>query len=273
MQSRLPDIYRGSSHFRCLYQERGAGLLITDRSAPVECAGSAVHPSLSASCPKPHSIPPAIEVGLGHFHGSLPPPAAGCGRYGHTVSLLGAAATASPRLPELLPPSRALHTVQPESRQTHHWSSAYAAPRAGTIKCQAYSTSLHCAWRPRISAVVRLWCTASAPKSSRCSTRAEARRAERRGALPRKEVRLPPRQSPHTCPPHVKPAPGADGHLGDNATRDAHVDIQIWAKGAHICQLNVVEVKEYCNFHGTSFLCYRQLTIAIGNGGTASPCR
>ena len=54
------------------------------------------------------------------------------------------------------------------------------------------------------------------------------------------------------------------------ATNDPQVHAQIWAEGAANGQLiNVVDVKEYCNFHSASFLRRGLLTIAIGTGGAA----
>ena len=54
------------------------------------------------------------------------------------------------------------------------------------------------------------------------------------------------------------------------AVNDAQVHAQIWAEGAASGQLvNVVDVKEYCNFHSASFLRRGLLTIAIGTGGAA----
>lgn len=54
------------------------------------------------------------------------------------------------------------------------------------------------------------------------------------------------------------------------ATNDPAVHAQIWAEGAANGQLvNVVDVKEYCNFHSASFMRRGLLTIAIGTGGAA----
>ena len=54
------------------------------------------------------------------------------------------------------------------------------------------------------------------------------------------------------------------------ATGDAAVHAEIWAEGAANGQLvNVVDVKEYCNFHSASFMRRGLLTIAIGTGGAA----
>lgn len=54
------------------------------------------------------------------------------------------------------------------------------------------------------------------------------------------------------------------------ATNDAGVHAQIWAEGTANGQLvNIVDVKEYCNFHSASFLRRGLLTIAIGTGGAA----
>jgi precorrin-2 dehydrogenase / sirohydrochlorin ferrochelatase len=54
------------------------------------------------------------------------------------------------------------------------------------------------------------------------------------------------------------------------ATNDPAVHAQIWAEGAENGQLvNVVDVKEYCNFHSASFMRRGLLTIAIGTGGAA----
>jgi precorrin-2 dehydrogenase / sirohydrochlorin ferrochelatase len=54
------------------------------------------------------------------------------------------------------------------------------------------------------------------------------------------------------------------------ATNDPEVHAQIWAEGAGNGQLvNVVDVKEYCNFHSASFMRRGLLTIAIGTGGAA----
>jgi precorrin-2 dehydrogenase / sirohydrochlorin ferrochelatase len=54
------------------------------------------------------------------------------------------------------------------------------------------------------------------------------------------------------------------------ATNDPSVHAQIWAEGAANGQLvNVVDVKEYCNFHSASFIRRGLLTIAIGTGGAA----
>lgn len=54
------------------------------------------------------------------------------------------------------------------------------------------------------------------------------------------------------------------------ATGDAVVHAEIWAEGAASGQLvNVVDVKEYCNFHSASFMRRGLLTIAIGTGGAA----
>lgn len=54
------------------------------------------------------------------------------------------------------------------------------------------------------------------------------------------------------------------------AVNDPQVHAQIWAEGAASGQLvNVVDVKEYCNFHSASFLRRGLLTIAIGTGGAA----
>ena len=54
------------------------------------------------------------------------------------------------------------------------------------------------------------------------------------------------------------------------ATNDPEVHAQIWAEGAANGQLvNVVDVKQYCNFHSVSFLRRGLLTIAIGTGGAA----
>jgi siroheme synthase-like protein len=54
------------------------------------------------------------------------------------------------------------------------------------------------------------------------------------------------------------------------ATNDPEVHAQIWAEGAANNQLvNVVDVKQYCNFHSASFMRRGLLTIAIGTGGAA----
>ncbi len=54
------------------------------------------------------------------------------------------------------------------------------------------------------------------------------------------------------------------------ATNDPAVHAQIWAEAAANGQLvNVVDVKQYCNFHSASFMRRGLLTIAIGTGGAA----
>jgi siroheme synthase-like protein len=71
-------------------------------------------------------------------------------------------------------------------------------------------------------------------------------------------------------PRHYRRGDLAGATLVYAATNDPAVHAQIWAEGAANGQLiNVVDVKEYCNFHSASFMRRGLLTIAIGTGGAA----
>lgn len=71
-------------------------------------------------------------------------------------------------------------------------------------------------------------------------------------------------------PRRYQPGDLAGATLVYAATNDAAVHAEVWAEGAANGQLvNVVDVKEYCNFHSASFMRRGLLTIAIGTGGAA----